>query len=73
METAGLWQVLAGIKDTATLVLILVIMGGGYLHLQMIRENRQDRQALMELLQKNTDALNGIKNVLSAMTGKPLQ
>ena len=73
METAGLWQVLAGVKDTATLVLILVIMGGGYLHLQMIRENRQDRQALMELLQKNTDALNGIKNVLSAMTGKPLQ
>ena len=73
METAGLWTVLAGIKDVSTLVLILVIMGGGYLHLQMIRENRQDRQALIDLLQKNTEALNGIRNVLSAMTGKVIQ
>lgn len=73
METAGLWQVLAGIKDTATLVLILVLMGGGYLHISMIRENRQDRQALIDLLQKNTEALNGIRNVLSAMTGKVIQ
>lgn len=66
----GLWPVLAGIKDTATLVLLLVLLGGGYLHITMMRENRQDRQALIDLLQKNNEALNGIRNVLSAMTGK---
>ena len=71
MDT-GFWQVLSGVKDTATLVLILALGGLGWLHITMIRENRQDRQALVDLLQKNTEALNGIKNVLSAMTGKPL-
>lgn len=69
---AGFWQVLGQIKDLATLVLLLALMGLGYLHITMIRENRLDRQALMDLLLKNTDAMNGIKNVLSAMTGKPL-
>lgn len=69
---AGFWQVLGQVKDLATLVLLLALMGLGYLHITMIRENRVDRQALIELLLKNTDAMNGIKNVLSAMTGKPL-
>lgn len=68
----GLWPVLAGIKDTATLVLLLVLLGFGWLHITTIRENRQDRKDLVELLQRNTDAINGLKNVLSAMTGKAL-
>lgn len=72
MTMEGLWPVLAGIKDTATLVLLLVLLGLGWLHITMIRENRQDRRDLVELLQKNTDAINGLKNVLSAMTGKVL-
>lgn len=69
---AGFWTVLAGIKDTATLVLILALGGLGWLHVSSLRENRIDRQALIDLLSKNTEALNGIKNMLSAMTGKPL-
>lgn len=69
---AGFWQVLGQVKDLATLVLLLALMGLGYLHITMIRENRVDRQALIDLLLKNTDAMNGIRNVLSAMTGKPL-
>lgn len=69
---AGFWTVLAGIKDTATLVLVFALMGLGWLHITTIRENRLDRAALMDLLTKNTEALNGIRNVLSAMTGKPL-
>ena len=69
---AGFWTVLGQVKDLATLVLILALGGLGYLHITMIRENRIDRQALMDLLIKNTEALNGIKNVISAMTGKPL-
>lgn len=69
---AGLWQVLAGIKDLATLVLILALGGLGYLHIKMMGENRVDRQALIDLLVKNTEALNGIKNAISAITGRPL-
>lgn len=68
----SLVPLLGGIKDTATLVLVLALAGLGWLHVTTIRENRQDRTALIDLLQKNTEALNGIKNVLSAMTGKPL-
>ena len=69
---AGFWTVLGQVKDIGTLVLILALGGLGYLHLKMMAENRVDRQALIDLLIKNTEALNGIKNVLSAMTGKPL-
>ena len=69
----GLWTVLGGIKDLATLVLMLCLMGLGYLHLSMIKENRLDRQSIMDLLIKNTEALNGLRNVLSAMTGKVIQ
>lgn len=69
----GLWTVLAGVKDLATLVLILCLGGLGWLHIQMIRENREDRKALMELLEKYNDTLNGIKNFLSAMSGNPFQ
>ena len=68
----GFWTVLGQVKDLGTLVLILALGGLGYLHLQMIRENRADRQAMIDLLLKNSDALNGLKNVLSAMTGKVL-
>lgn len=71
MDT-GFWTVLSQVKDLATLVLILALGGLGYLHITMIKENRLDRQALIDLLLKNTEAMNGIKNVLSAMTGKPL-
>ena len=68
----GFWTVLGQVKDLATVVLILALGGLGYLHITMLKENRIDRQALVDLLLKNTEALNGIKNVLSAMTGKPL-
>ena len=70
MEWLG--TVLSQVKDIATLVLLLALGGLGYLHIQMIKENRLDRQTLMDLLFKNTEALNGIRNVLSAMSGKPL-
>mgnify|MGYP001602776371 CR=1 FL=1 len=68
----GFWTVLGQVKDLATLVLILALGGLGYLHITMIKENRLDRQALIDLLIKNNDALNALKNVLSAMTGKAL-
>lgn len=58
------------IDSVPILVLLLVCGGLGWLHLKTIQENRLDRQALMDLLTKNTDALNGIKNWLAASTGK---
>lgn len=67
-----IWQIIGQVKDLATLVLILALGGLGWLHITMMKEGRADRQALVDLLLKNTEALNGIKNVLSAMTGKPL-
>ena len=69
---AGFWTVLGQVKDIGTLVLIFALGGLGYLHIQMIRENRIDRQALIDVLIKNTDALNGIKIAIAALTGKTL-
>lgn len=68
----GLWTVLASIKDPIALILVLALMGLGWLHVQMIRENRVDRQALVDLLLKNTEALNGIKVMIAAISGKAL-
>ena len=69
---AGFWTVLAGIKDTATLILVLGLLGLGWLYVKTIGEHRLDRKELVEVIAKNTEALNGIRNVLSAMIGKPL-
>lgn len=66
----GLWQVLAGIKDTATLVLTLALFGLGYMHITMMRENRADRQALLEMLGKQVEAINGLKVMIAALTGR---
>ena len=68
----GFWTILAGIKDTTTLVLLLALLGLGWLYVKTIGEHRLDRKELVEVITKNTEALNGIRNVLSAMTGKPL-
>ena len=68
----ALIPLLSGIKDTATLVLALMLIGLSWLHITTIRENRQDRKELMDLLGKTTEAINKVGNILSAMTGKPL-
>ena len=69
---AGFWTVLGQVKDLATLVLILALGGLGYLHITMLKENRIDRQALIDLLLKQTEAMNKISNAISAMTGKAI-
>lgn len=74
----SLIPVLGQIKDLGTLVLVLALAGLGWLHITMIRENRADRQVLVDLLLKNTEAqaktaeaLNNLRIALSALTGKP--
>ena len=70
---AGFWTVLAGVKDTAQLVLILALLGLGWLYVKTLGEHRLDRKEFIDVIAKNTEALNGIRNVLSAMTGKAIQ
>lgn len=47
-------------------------LGLGWLHVVWRREERQDRDKLLEVVNKNSEALSGLKNVLSAATGKAL-
>lgn len=60
------------VDNVAILVLVLALAGSGYLHLVWRREEREDRAKLLDLLQKTTDAINGLKMALSVMTGKIL-
>jgi len=58
--------------DPVTLVLMILVGGCGYYHVVWRREDREDRKAMLETNAKLADALNNIKNVISAATGKPL-
>ena len=60
------------ISDPATIVLILMCAGLAYLHIVFRREDREDRARMMDTLGKNTEVLNKLVNLLSAMTGKAL-
>jgi Flp pilus assembly protein TadB len=56
--------------DPITLVLIIIIAACGYYHVVWRREDREDRSKFIELMEKQIDATNGLRNVLSAITGK---
>ena len=60
------------VDNVAILVLVLALAGSGYLHLVWRREEREDRAKLLDLLQKTTEAINGLKTAISLMVGKPL-
>lgn len=64
--------ILAKVDNLAVLVLLLCLGGMGYLYLSERRENRADRQALIDLLLKNTEALNNVRNAISAISGRPV-
>lgn len=63
---------LSQIKDGATLVAVLGCIGLGYLHIIWRREERADRQKLLDIVTANTAAISELKNVLSASLGKAL-
>ena len=56
--------------NIAILILTAALGVSFYLHLIWRKEEREDRRALLDLLNQNTTALNGLKQVLAAMTGK---
>ena len=58
--------------DVVTLVLLILVSGCGYFHVIWRREDRQEREKLMDVIEKNNEALHGLKNVISAAIGKAL-
>ena len=71
MEILTFFGGLFGKTDNiAIIVLSAGLAASLYLHIIWRREEAKDRQALLDLLIKNTDAINGLKQVLSVMTGK---
>ena len=67
-------QFLSGLFSKTDNIAILILTSAlgvsFYLHLIWRKEEREDRRALLNLLNENTAALNGLKQVLAAMTGK---
>jgi hypothetical protein len=65
-----LTPILSKINDPAVLIPVLGCFGWGWLLVSERRENRTDRLALMELLTKNTEALNQMRVTIAAILGK---
>jgi len=57
-------------ENIAVAVLIAVNVGLGVLYWTERKENRADRNALLESLNKVTEALNGVKLALVAISGR---
>lgn len=60
-----LTPILSKIDNVALLVVVV-------LYIIERKENREDRKALMDLLFKSTEAMNGMRNAISAISGKPI-
>lgn len=71
MEAIAL-ALIGKVENVAILVLIVCLIGCGYLHVVWRREDREDRRAAFETIGKITEALNGVRNTISAITGKEL-
>ena len=65
-----LFQLLGKIDNVAILVLSLGCFGLGYLHVVWRREERADRQAMLEAFSKISDALTELKIAIAARTGR---
>lgn len=76
---AGVYSVLGQIKDAATLVAMLALGGLGWLHVTMIKQNREDRKELLAVIDRQgevnrevVEALHKLTNVLSAKFREPM-
>lgn len=66
----ALIPLLASIKDPAVLVLALCLIGLAWLYYTERKENRTDRQQLMDLHMKMVDAFHELKIAIAVLTGK---
>ena len=58
-------------ENIAVAVLIATNVGLGFLYWTERRENRTDRNTMLETINKVTEALNGVKMALVAISGRP--
>lgn len=67
----ALVPLLAVFKDPVNMVLILVIIGMGWFIKTTRAEDRVDRANMVKAIEDLDKTLGAVRNVLSAMTGKP--
>lgn len=67
----SLVPLLANFKDPTNLVLILVIIGMGWFIKTTRAEDREDKAKIVSAIEKLDTTLDAVRNILSAMTGKP--
>lgn len=73
MEWLGpVFTALIGKLDPISLILLIIVAACGYYHIVWRREDREDREKILDAFNRNTEALASIKNVISAATGRPL-
>jgi hypothetical protein len=65
-----LGPLLGKIQDPAVLVPTSGFVFLGYLHIVWRREEREDRQKMMEAFNKLVEALNQVKVAIASVTGK---
>ena len=65
-------SVFAKSDNIALLASVAGNVGLGWLHVIWRREERADREKMLEAFNKNTECINGLRNVFSASIGKAL-
>lgn len=66
----SLGNLLAVFKDPVNVVLLLVCVSEGYFIYVLRRENREDRDKLIPVLNKIGDSLDNMRQFLAAHTGE---
>lgn len=56
--------------DPISLILLIIVGFCGYYHVVWRREDREDREKMRQLVDKQIDATNGLRVVLAAISGK---
>lgn len=65
--------VIGKVDNVTILVLLCLLAGCAYLHIVWRKEDREDRKVAFETIKENTEALNGVRNTMSALTGKEIR
>jgi hypothetical protein len=65
-----LTPILSKVDNLAVLTLILCLLGLGWLYYTERKENRADRQQLMDLHLRLVEAINEVKVAIAVLTGK---
>lgn len=69
-----IFQFLGAIVGKTENIAVLVCLGMavflGWMLVNARKEDREDRKAFVEALEKNTDAITGLKIALAALTGR---